>query len=179
MENTKLKPMWTQGKFLIPVSVAAILFLSLLWYSSKKDSGPHVPLESLGSIDPNVQLNTPNPQNFSYTVLHFWASWCGPCKSEMPTLFEAKSKLPNTLNLILLSEDDNPQEALKFMQQMAPKIPNQFLYWDSKKAVSDTMNVHMFPETYIFDSHMHLIRRIAGGMNWNDPANLSYLQSLK
>jgi|GEM_PF-5537798 len=170
---------WRQYKIqIIFAGVFALVFLGFTMLSSKKTESIEVKLTNLQSIAPNEKVSPVTPGSARHFIVHFWASWCGPCQAEMPSIYAAVSKLPTTAKLIVIAEDDKAEDALNFMHKFSAQPGVDFKYWDGDKSVSRQLSVTAFPETWIFDSNLRLERKITGSMIWTDPENLQYLQSL-
>lgn len=119
-----------------------------------------------------------SPQKKKFIIMHFWASWCSPCQAEMPALFAAQPKLADKFQIILISEDENPNEALAFLKKVGTPPTKDFAWIDSDKSVSGPLGIFKLPETIIYDSNFKFIRKIAGSMEWLDSKNLEYLNNL-
>lgn len=172
-------------KYII-IAVAALLITGLLTYGlqSFKKSEDQEKLEKL--IVNLKQIEKPeesfvidkSAQKKKYIIMHFWASWCSPCQAEMPALFAAQPKLADKFQIILISEDENAQEALAFLKKVGTPPTKDFTWIDSDKSVSGPLGIFKLPETIIYDSNFKFVRKIAGSMEWQDPKNLEYLNSL-
>jgi thiol-disulfide isomerase/thioredoxin len=133
-------------------------------------------LKQLDGTEPHFTLS--QSPNKNYVILHYWASWCGPCQEEMPTIVSTYAKIDDKFRIILISEDENQSEGLSFLKKVGVPINSDFTWWDADKRISAAAGVFKLPETFIYDSNFNLIRKIAGPMNWNDRKNLQYLKSL-
>lgn len=57
-------------------------------------------------------------------IINFWATWCGPCREEIPEMIALQSKYKGSLQIIGISEDDGPPEQVaKFAQKMGINYP--------------------------------------------------------
>jgi len=90
-------------------------------------------------------------------VLSFWASWCGPCKAEMPILtqfYERHRKDADKFELLAISIDDEQRDAERFATEM--KLPFPILM-DTHKSVADSYGVEAIPALFIIDANGKVI----------------------
>jgi thiol-disulfide isomerase/thioredoxin len=82
-------------------------------------------------------------------MLNFWASWCGPCRQEMPLLDELYGKY-QLAGLIMLSVniDENAEPAIEMAQTLKVSYPVLF---DARKEVSRAFEVSAMPVTVLVD----------------------------
>tara|TARA_B100000029_G_C17602904_1_gene966383 strand:- start:875 stop:1426 length:552 start_codon:yes stop_codon:yes gene_type:complete len=93
-------------------------------------------------------------------IINFWATWCGPCKFEIPDLIDLYKKYNGDVVVLGISLDyDGPTVVPQFADQYGINYP--VLYGDSK-IVSTYGNVTGIPTTFIIDRDLNLYRRYVG-----------------
>jgi len=97
-------------------------------------------------------------------ILHFWASWCPPCKTEMPALVAWQKVHPN-VQLIAISLDKHFDQAIQYLD--ASSIAFEANHGDQKKALE--LGVRALPMTFIIDATGKVVRREIGARPWSDP----------
>ena len=91
-------------------------------------------------------------------VLNFWASWCGPCKSEMPAFQEAYAKYDHEVTFLLVNLTDGYQETLDSAKSFIEKSGYTFpVYYDTEQDAAYTYYVNTIPATYFIDQNGDLI----------------------
>lgn len=84
-------------------------------------------------------------------VIDFWASWCGPCKKEMPYLVELyKEYSEKGLEIISINIDRTEKNALNFLKALKVDIDFVLIY-DKKSKIVPLFNPETMPTTYIVD----------------------------
>lgn len=111
-------------------------------------------------------------------IVHFWASWCGPCREEFPSLLKAREKLPAHIHIIAISGDEDPQQAQNFVKQFDSTGTKMIYLIDQKGLALKAFGTQKIPETYIIDKDRSLIKKIAKAMDWMQRDNLGYLSAL-
>ncbi len=82
-------------------------------------------------------------------MINFWATWCGPCRQEMPLLDELYSRYQRVgFNLLGVNIDDDSRRAMKMIEELGVNFPVLF---DSRKEVSKLYEVEAMPVTVIVD----------------------------
>lgn len=101
-------------------------------------------------------------------LVNIWATWCAPCKAEMPTL-DALAKLEEgKISVIAVSQD---LQGLKPVQSFfdATGVANLEPYTDPDNRLSGTVGgAVVLPLTILYDSKGHEVWRILGGVEWDD-----------
>lgn len=97
-------------------------------------------------------------------LLNLWATWCGPCVTEMPTLDALAESLGDSVQVIALSQDlEGAAKVDPFFQKAGFKKLQPYL--DTNAAISSGLTVNL-PETILYDSEGKEVWRMAGGMDW-------------
>ena len=82
-------------------------------------------------------------------MINFWATWCGPCRQEMPLLDELYSRYQRVgFNLLGVNIDDDSRRAMQMIDELGVSFPVLF---DSRKEVSKLYEVEAMPVTVIVD----------------------------
>jgi len=87
-------------------------------------------------------------------VLNFWASWCGPCQSEMPDFDEICAELDGEVQFIMLNSTDGERETVEtasaFITEKGYSFP---VYYDKALAASIAYGASSLPTTYFIDAN--------------------------
>ena len=130
-------------------TVIALMF-SVFAASSLASSG----LE--GQAAPDFALKSSTGENLRLSeyrgdvvMINFWATWCGPCRQEMPLLDELYSRYNRVgFNLLGVNIDDDSRRAMQMVEELGVNFPVLF---DARKEVSKLYEVEAMPVTVIVD----------------------------
>ncbi|HEY6909654.1 MAG TPA: TlpA disulfide reductase family protein [Myxococcales bacterium] len=108
-------------------------------------------------------------------LVNFWATWCPPCREEMPSLTRlAQSFDPQTFEVVTVSVDEGWEPVDRFFS--GSKTQFRVLLDDGAK-VSRMYGTTKFPESYLVDKDGKLRLKFVGPRNWMDPNVATLLQS--
>ena len=101
-------------------------------------------------------------------LLNIWATWCAPCKAEMPTLDTLAKLEKDRMAVIAVSQDlAGRTPVLAFFKET--KVQNLVPYTDADNAILAAFNNNIaLPTTILYDSAGKEVWRIAGGVEWDD-----------
>lgn len=135
--------------------------------------GVEVPLTVMqkGELAPQLNLQTTAGDTFSLQALHgkkvvlnFWASWCPPCREEMPALQSYYDDFQDEHNveviaINLASRDQNRERVAKFIEQYRLTLPMPL---DTEGLAADRYRVVTIPTTYMIDTNGRVQHQIQG-----------------
>ncbi len=158
----------------------ALLFVAFVGVTAKS-LNDHITKE--GDTAPGFTVRTDSghtisPANFGgkLLVLNFWATYCVPCVEEIPALDSLQRHFAGQGLVVLGLSLDSDQSAY---QRFLAKNRVSF---ETARETANQINVDYgtlkIPETYIIDRSGKVLKKIVGEERWNDPAVLSYVQSL-
>ncbi len=108
--------------------------------------------------------------------LNFWATWCPPCREEMPSM-ERLHEVFGKRNFIMLTV--NTDEYRDSVETFLEKNPYSFkVLLDSRAEVQDLYGVFRFPETFLIDKEGKLVERIIGARDWSSVNSLKQIETL-
>ena len=109
-------------------------------------------------------------------ILNFWATWCAPCKKEMPSLDKLQTK-DGILVFPINMEEKNLIKTEKFYEDL--KIKNLNIYFDQGLKLVKVFALRGVPTTVIFNKKKEMIARISGSIDFEDKNFISWLNSIK
>ncbi|OIQ00848.1 MAG: hypothetical protein AUK35_01335 [Zetaproteobacteria bacterium CG2_30_46_52] len=96
-------------------------------------------------------------------LLHFWASWCPPCRSEMPDLVQWMKENPN-VEVVIISLDDDQADAKAFLKQHGMNLPANMANMRDMSALA----VRGLPASIVIDRNSNVAARYMGDLQWLD-----------
>ena len=111
-----------------------------------------------------------------YVLVHFWASWCKPCREEMPEITAWARAHPNIV-FVPISLDDKAADAASFLKHSElTGVPVLMGSVDQ----AQSLGIRGLPTTMIIDPQGHVVRSMVGSRPWGtDTFSESILQSMK
>ena len=122
----------------------------------------------------NEQLNL-NEHKGNLIILNFWATWCAPCKEEMPSLdlLQSNNKLNNLKIFPINVGQEDVEKASKFFKNL--KIQNLDLYFDSSVNLTKKFGLRGIPTSVLFNKEGEEFARIIGSINFQDKKFIKWL----
>lgn len=132
-------------------------------YKKSPQRGKEAPEFSLP--DRSGKLRSLKDYRGKVVLLNFWATWCGPCVSEMDSLERLYQKFKGrNFEVIGVSLDERGFPAIDEFQR---KIPVHFtLLLDANYSVAEKYGTYRVPETYLIDPQGKVIQKIVGPQDW-------------
>lgn len=111
-----------------------------------------------------------------WVFMHFWASWCGPCRKEMPTLQTIASEFNNSsLEMVLVNTAEDEDTVFNFLGIVAPDL-NTLM--DTDGLVTERWQPRGLPATFLINPDGKIKYLALGGRPWNKPEYLDFLRQL-
>ena len=160
-------------KRLIPILLILALLCGCAEAPAKTTAAPTAaPTEQALPLAPDftvydVQGNPVKLSDFMGTpvVLNFWASWCGPCKAEMPEFDQVCREMAGKVQFLMVNLTDGNAETVEsasgFIAQAGYSFP---VFYDTDNAAAIAYSVSSIPATFFIDAQGHAVAYYTGTM---------------
>lgn len=99
-------------------------------------------------------------------LLNFWATWCPPCRKEVPSMIELYKKLHDKgFEIVAVSVDKKAEDVMKFVDEQGM---NFTVLHDASSAVAQQYGVFRYPETFIIDRNGVVRQHLLGAVEWDE-----------
>lgn len=154
----------------VPVILAALALWAIpaaLSEPSLPDVAPAgapltVPAEQLQSLNAAQFAQVLAGQAGTPVVVNLWASWCPPCRTELPVLQRASETYQGRVTFIGVATNDDPERARALLDELGVTYSNLF---DHTGEIQTAFELSAYPTTYLFDADGELVTRVAGGIS--------------
>ncbi|MEJ6396879.1 TlpA disulfide reductase family protein [Yoonia sp. 208BN28-4] len=116
--------------------------------------------------------------NGKVRVVNFWATWCAPCRHEMPQLADLQTQLGgDDFEVITIATGRNPRPAMEdFFTEIG--VDNLPLHTDARSGLARSMGVLGLPVTLILDREGNEIARLQGDAEWNSESAIAIVSAI-
>jgi thiol-disulfide isomerase/thioredoxin len=111
-----------------------------------------------------------------WVFVHFWATWCGPCRREMPAIQRMITRLQATpIEFVMVNTAETEDEVFTFLAAVAPEVAPLM---DTQGLVTEQWQPRGLPATFLVDPQGRIRYQALGGREWDTPPYLDFLRRL-
>ncbi|MGN0301562.1 MAG: TlpA family protein disulfide reductase [Anaerotardibacter sp.] len=134
--------------------------------ATKTDNNETIPAKDFTVYDANGDPHKLSDYQGKPVVLNFWASWCGPCRSEMPLFQEQFDKQGNTITFLMVNLTDGKSETVESASSFVEAQNYTFpILFDTKQEASQTYGIYSVPMTFFIDAQGNQKAQVLGALN--------------
>lgn len=110
-------------------------------------------------------------------LLNFWASWCPPCREEIPSMMKLNSFMAGKpFKMVCVSVDEGGKKAVEdYFKLSGYSLPT---YLDPSGQAAKSFGITGVPETFVIDKNGVVAKRIIGGLDWSSPDVVAFIENL-
>jgi len=109
-------------------------------------------------------------------LLNFWATWCPPCRKEIPSMVQLHERLAASgLKIVAVSVDQRLDDLTGFVKEY--QMPFQVLH-DADSAISHRYGVFRYPESFLIDRQGTIIQHYIGAVDWMSAPVLGTIEAM-
>jgi len=153
-----------------------VLCLLPLVACSKEKSVPSKPLAADFTLrDLDGKDHKLSDYRGKVVFLNFWATWCPPCRTEIPSM-ERLNEVLGSKDFVMLAinTDENVKDLEAFVKE---KAHNFTVLSDADGKIQKLYNVFKFPETFVIDQQGNIVEHIVGARDWSSTEVLKFFNA--
>ena len=135
-----------------------------------------LPLVSPSAAPAEAETQSLGALKGKVVFLNFWATWCGPCRAEMPSMQALYDRYREEgLEILAVNCQEGQQEILAFMKNNGLSFPAAL---DSDGKVSQAYGIQAIPASFLINREGKIISRVVGSINWDTPEIRAAMEQL-
>ncbi len=140
--------------------------------------GKAAPSFTASTLDASAARKTIADYRGEVVLLNIWATWCGPCRVEMPSMQRLHDEFaPQGLKIVAVSIDDAGKEQL--IRDFAKEYALTFeILHDPTGGIQKSYQTTGVPETFVIGRDGTIRKKVIGAANWSSDANRALVRSL-
>ncbi len=169
-------------KKLVLALCCALAFVAGCSKEGSKVAIPVKPVETYQAPPINVTSLDGTPLSLTalkgkVVLLNFWATWCPPCREEIPSLMKLNKAMEGKpFQMVCVSVDEGGQKAVtEFFKNTGFLLP---AYPDPTGQAANIYGITGVPETFVIDKTGIIVKKVVGGMDWNSAEVTTFLENL-
>ena len=152
--------------------------------SSSRPAYVSAKLAEIGDPAPGFQLEDTAGNKVSLAdlrgkvvLVNFWATWCPPCRAEMPSMEKLNAAMAeDDFVMLAINVEENGREVIPAFLK---KTPHSFsVLYDDQGVVQDLYGVYKFPESYVIRKDGVIDDKVIGAIDWAHPETIAYFKAL-
>ena len=169
---------------IVLVSAGASLYLYL--EPPSRSSATHAPAKAagVGDLAPDFQLEDTAGNRVALAdlrgkvvLVNFWATWCPPCRAEMPSMEKLNQAMvgEDFVMLAINVEENGRDTVAAFLKQASHSFS---VLLDEQGVVQNRYGVYRFPETFVITKAGIIDDKVIGAIDWAHPETIEYFKDL-
>jgi peroxiredoxin len=131
------------------------------------------PAPNFDTINMQGDVWSLSKQKGQVVFVNFWATWCAPCREEMPSMQRLYVKLPkDKFKMVALFNRDKPEVVNNFVAKLGITIP---ILDDQQNIIGEKYGLTGLPETFIIDKQGVIREKYIGPKEWDSPEVIALL----
>lgn len=110
-----------------------------------------------------------------WVFLHFWASWCGPCKKEMPAVQRLADTMKDQLQIVMINTAEDEDTVFTFLAAINVEL-NSLI--DRDGLVTEEWKPRGLPTSFLINPQGEIKYQAIGGRDWDKPEYINFLKQL-
>ena len=133
--------------------------------------------DNISFLDVNKKIVNLSDYKGNLVLLNFWATWCKPCKEEMPSLDNLREnpKLGNIKIFPINIGKDNIKKSEQFFKEL--NIKNLNIYFDNPRTLAKILGLRGVPTTILFNKEGEEFARVIGSINFQDEKFIGWIKN--
>ncbi len=158
-----------------------------LVFTGSAKAGIRAPMTALAPRPPAPDFTLPSVAGPTYSLkqfqgavvlINFWATWCPPCRAEMPSIERLHRSIKSKdLQILALDQGETQSAVFAYLGQLTPS-PTFPILLDQKSKVANAFHVAGIPTTFLIDKTGHIAYKAVGGRDYADPDIRSIVETL-
>lgn len=171
-----------RGKGIILTLVLLSALFVIVFAVKRQERPPQIAVVDSNAPEITVNDSSGKTDNLSelkgsVVFINFWATWCEPCREEMPSIQKLYNQFRNEkgFRMITILVKDDYQKALAYLKENNYEFP---VLMDNNGKTAASYGITGVPETYIVDKNGILKEKIIGPADWSSPQAVSLISNL-